>query len=105
MKIENKCVLVKSEQRFCVLFWNFNIDTHSSVLIFFLRGFEGGFAVVVLVDADDGITICPVKDDNELLVCRPGNFVADCGKFLTFMSADVSSKSKIFSLLERSVVS
>lgn len=69
--------------------------------------------IIVLVEVDAAvelIIICPVMDDNELLVCRPGNFVraGALAGFLVFIASAVSSKSKIFSLFDekaRSVVS
>lgn len=80
--------------------------THTSALTFFLRDVEGPgeLVAVTAVVLGGSITIWPVMDDRELLVCLPGSFV-DVGGILADKWSLVLMKSKLeckmFSLFDK----
>lgn len=76
--------------------------TYTSALTFFFREVEGP-GPGELVAVGGSMTICPVIEDNELFVCRPGNFV-DVGAILFNLILLLLSdkfECKIFSLLDK----
>ena len=75
--------------------------THTSAFVFFFLEVEGPGWLV----GGASITICPVIEDKELFVCRPGNlievggiFVIKLGRLSLFRD---KSGCKIFSLFDK----
>lgn len=76
--------------------------TYTSALTFFFREVEGPGELLVAA-VGGSMTICPVIDESELFVCRPGNFV-DVGAILFNLILLLLSdkfECKIFSLFDK----